>query len=92
MYSSVCCVRDFAEILADWDLSYLRATKWHSVDQAIKRLEDSLKWRREFGLYTMEASHVEPEVRRNDKFHYSNFSYHFQLKLGRYWEDGLVRL
>ncbi|KAF8825192.1 CRAL/TRIO domain-containing protein [Lentinula edodes] len=37
-------------------LRYLRATKW-KVDDAIKRLESTLKWRREFGLYT----HITPE-------------------------------
>ena len=43
--------------------SYLRATKWESVKTAIERLEDTLKWRREFGIYDLSADVVEPEVR-----------------------------
>ncbi|THH27619.1 hypothetical protein EUX98_g6573 [Antrodiella citrinella] len=43
-------------------LRYLRAVKWHSADAAIKRLEATLKWRREFGWYDkITAEHVEPE-------------------------------
>lgn len=43
-------------------LRYLRATKWKSASVAIDRLEATLKWRREFGLYdTVNAAHVEPE-------------------------------
>ncbi|KAJ3714888.1 CRAL TRIO domain-containing protein [Lentinula guzmanii] len=43
-------------------LRYLRATKW-KVDDAIKRLESTLKWRREFGLYAhMTPEHLEPEA------------------------------
>ncbi|KIK62976.1 hypothetical protein GYMLUDRAFT_41278 [Collybiopsis luxurians FD-317 M1] len=43
-------------------LRYLRATKW-KLNDAIKRLESTLKWRREFGLYThVTAEHVEPEA------------------------------
>ncbi|KAG7089517.1 hypothetical protein E1B28_011193 [Marasmius oreades] len=42
-------------------LRYLRATKW-KVSQAIQRLESTLKWRREYGLYNhITAAHVEPE-------------------------------
>ncbi|TFY75993.1 hypothetical protein EWM64_g8022 [Hericium alpestre] len=41
-------------------LRYLRATKWH-VEQAIERLESTLRWRREFGLYDLTPAHVEPE-------------------------------
>ncbi|TDL19891.1 CRAL/TRIO domain-containing protein [Rickenella mellea] len=42
-------------------LRYLRATKWEP-QAAIKRLEDTLKWRREYGLYDkVTAEHVEPE-------------------------------
>ncbi|KAI8982724.1 CRAL/TRIO domain-containing protein [Trametes punicea] len=44
-------------------LRYLRAVKWASAQAAIKRLEDTLKWRREFGLYDrITAAYVEPEV------------------------------
>ncbi|KIJ95784.1 hypothetical protein K443DRAFT_682763 [Laccaria amethystina LaAM-08-1] len=43
-------------------LRYLRATKW-KVQPAITRLEVTLKWRREYGLYdTVNAAHVEPEA------------------------------
>ena len=37
--------------------------KWASAQAAIKRLEATLKWRREYGIYDLiTASHVEPEV------------------------------
>ena len=43
---------------------FIRVIKWASPQAAIKRLEATLKWRREFGIYdTVTASHVEPEVR-----------------------------
>ena len=46
-----------------WTNRYLRATKWASAAAAIKRIEETLSWRREYGLYderfTPEA--VEPE-------------------------------
>ncbi|TCD67152.1 hypothetical protein EIP91_000437 [Steccherinum ochraceum] len=43
-------------------LRYLRAVKWASAEAAIKRLEDTLKWRREFGWYDkITAEYVEPE-------------------------------
>ncbi|OBZ72137.1 CRAL-TRIO domain-containing protein C23B6.04c, partial [Grifola frondosa] len=42
---------------------YLRATKWASAHAAIKRLEETLVWRREYGVYDIiTASHVEPEA------------------------------
>lgn len=42
---------------------YLRATKWASPEAAIKRLEATLRWRREFGFYTtVTPEYVEPEV------------------------------
>ncbi|KAG8772067.1 hypothetical protein FRC16_005745 [Serendipita sp. 398] len=45
----------------DCILRYLRATKW-DVPSAIRRLETTLLWRREFGFYTfVTAEHVEPE-------------------------------
>ena len=40
---------------------YLRATKWDVV-KAIERLESTLKWRREFGVYTHTPEYLEPEV------------------------------
>ncbi|KAF9468031.1 CRAL-TRIO domain-containing protein [Collybia nuda] len=44
-------------------LRYLRAVKWKSSNAAIERLEATLKWRREYGLYDLvTASHVEPEA------------------------------
>ncbi|KAF9000595.1 CRAL-TRIO domain-containing protein [Cyathus striatus] len=43
-------------------LRFLRATKW-KVTQAIRRLENTLKWRREFGIYDkVSTEHVEPEA------------------------------
>ncbi|PPQ69151.1 hypothetical protein CVT25_004531 [Psilocybe cyanescens] len=43
-------------------LRYLRASKW-KVSGAIQRLESTLAWRREFGLYdTVDAKLVEPEA------------------------------
>lgn len=45
-------------------LRYLRAVKWKTSSAAIERLEATLKWRREYGLYDLvKASHVEPEVK-----------------------------
>ncbi|RPD59669.1 CRAL/TRIO domain-containing protein [Lentinus tigrinus ALCF2SS1-6] len=44
-------------------LRFLRAVKWASAQAAIKRLEGTLKWRREYGVYDLiTASHVEPEA------------------------------
>ncbi|KAI0044925.1 CRAL/TRIO domain-containing protein [Auriscalpium vulgare] len=42
-------------------LRYLRGTKWN-LKNAIDRIEGSLKWRREFGIYTLSAADVEPEA------------------------------
>lgn len=39
----------------------LNASKWE-VHTAIQRLDDTLKWRREFGVHDITAEHVEPEV------------------------------
>lgn len=45
---------------------YLRAVKWKTTKAAIQRLEATLKWRREYGIYdVVSANHVEPEVRNN---------------------------
>lgn len=42
---------------------YLRATKWKTSTAAIQRLEVTLKWRREYGIYdVLTAEHIEPEV------------------------------
>jgi len=46
----------------DCMLRYLRATKWESAKTAIERLEDTLKWRRKFGIYDLSADTVEPEA------------------------------
>ncbi|KAI0366133.1 CRAL/TRIO domain-containing protein [Pilatotrama ljubarskyi] len=44
-------------------LRFIRAVKWASAQAAVKRLEETLKWRREFGLYDLiTASYVEPEA------------------------------
>ncbi|KAK7463518.1 Phosphatidylinositol transfer protein (PITP) [Stygiomarasmius scandens] len=43
-------------------LRYLRATKW-KLDSCIQRLEATLKWRREFGLYgKITPAYIEPEA------------------------------
>ncbi|KAK0223308.1 CRAL/TRIO domain-containing protein [Armillaria fumosa] len=43
-------------------LRYLRASKW-KTEAAIHRMEDTLKWRRSYGLYTtLTSEHVEPEA------------------------------
>ncbi|KAG6877808.1 hypothetical protein C0993_003782 [Termitomyces sp. T159_Od127] len=48
-------------------LRYLRAVKWKTTKAAIQRLEATLKWRREYGLYdVVSANHVEPEVRNKN--------------------------
>lgn len=46
----------------DCMLRFLRATKWSSAKAAIERLEGTLKWRREFGIYDISAELVEPEA------------------------------
>ncbi|KAF5367525.1 hypothetical protein D9758_003628 [Tetrapyrgos nigripes] len=44
-------------------LRYLRATKWKSADACIQRIESTLKWRREFGIYDkITSSYIEPEA------------------------------
>ncbi|PVF97232.1 CRAL/TRIO domain-containing protein [Serendipita vermifera] len=48
-------------LTSDCILRYLRATKWQPAE-AIKRLEETLKWRREFGIYDrISSDHVKPE-------------------------------
>ncbi|KAF8575184.1 CRAL/TRIO domain-containing protein [Ramaria rubella] len=42
-------------------IRYLRASKW-DVQTTIQRLEDTLRWRREFGVEDLAAEHVEPEA------------------------------
>ncbi|KAI0119140.1 CRAL/TRIO domain-containing protein [Daldinia grandis] len=41
-------------------LRYLRATKWHEKD-AEKRLQETLAWRREYGVEELTADHIGPE-------------------------------
>ncbi|KAG8630902.1 hypothetical protein KVT40_000042 [Elsinoe batatas] len=41
-------------------LRYLRATKW-SVPNALKRLQGTLSWRREYGADTFTADYISPE-------------------------------
>ncbi|KAG8794554.1 hypothetical protein FRC17_008280, partial [Serendipita sp. 399] len=49
-------------LTSDCILRFLRATKWE-VPEAIQRLETTLKWRRDYGLYTdLTAELVEPEA------------------------------
>lgn len=62
--------RDLRSLFANafiWEFDnkkrYLRATKWASAKVAIERLEGTLKWRREYGIYDeLTAELVEPEV------------------------------
>jgi hypothetical protein len=42
-------------------LRYLRATKWN-VNEAKKRLEGTIVWRREYGTDTLTSETIEPEV------------------------------
>ena len=44
-------------------IRYLRASKWN-LATAKRRLEETLKWRREYGFYdgTLSPESVEPEV------------------------------
>ncbi|KAK4963524.1 Phosphatidylinositol transfer protein (PITP) [Elasticomyces elasticus] len=41
-------------------LRYLRATKWHTPN-ALKRLQSTLSWRREYGADTFTADYISPE-------------------------------
>ncbi|KAI1464618.1 CRAL/TRIO domain-containing protein [Daldinia caldariorum] len=41
-------------------LRYLRATKWHEKE-AEKRLQETLAWRREYGVEELTAEHISPE-------------------------------
>lgn len=41
-------------------LRFLRATKWH-VNDAVKRIEKTLVWRREYGVEKLTPEHVSPE-------------------------------
>ncbi|OTB05870.1 hypothetical protein M426DRAFT_319558 [Hypoxylon sp. CI-4A] len=41
-------------------LRFLRATKWHEKDSE-KRLQETLAWRREYGVEELTADHISPE-------------------------------
>lgn len=41
-------------------LRYLRATKWHQKE-SLKRLHDTVQWRREYGVEELTAEHISPE-------------------------------
>ncbi len=41
-------------------LRYLRATKWHEKEAA-KRLQDTLAWRRDYGVEELTPDHISPE-------------------------------
>lgn len=61
--SSHCLLEPMA--LSKGRARYMRATKWSGAKNAIKRLEETLLWRREFGLYDDErvtAENIEPEA------------------------------
>ncbi|KAM6490528.1 CRAL-TRIO domain containing protein [Amanita muscaria] len=48
-------------------LRFLRASEWDSL-KTIQRLERTLKWRRDFGIYDLiSAKHVEPEAEKNEE-------------------------
>ncbi|EIW83953.1 CRAL TRIO domain-containing protein [Coniophora puteana RWD-64-598 SS2] len=50
-------------------LRYLRAVKWNSAEEAIQRLETTLKWRRDYGLYdTITPDSVQPEALTGKEF------------------------
>lgn len=53
-------------------LRYLRATSWHGVDAASKRLLATLTWRREYGLakFTQEYISIENETGKQTIFGY----------------------
>jgi len=55
-------------------LRYLRATSFHSVDAAAKRLLTTLTWRREYGLskFTLEYISVENETGKQTVFGFDN--------------------
>lgn len=52
--------RERAWLTRDCLLRYLRATKW-SVDDAAKRLQGTLGWRREYGLDDFTPDYISPE-------------------------------
>ena len=41
---------------------FSRAVKWSSAKDAIERVEDTLKWRREFGVWDLSADELKVEV------------------------------
>ncbi|KAH9944998.1 CRAL/TRIO domain-containing protein [Epithele typhae] len=44
-------------------LRFIRAIKWASAPEGVKRVEATLRWRREFGVYdVINTAHVEPEA------------------------------
>jgi hypothetical protein len=51
---------------------------------AIKRLEDTLKWRREFGIYDkITPEYIEPEVRGNEFFKFTFNTNNLKAKDGK---------
>jgi hypothetical protein len=75
--------------------SYLRASKW-VLEKATQRLEATLKWRREYGVYTIvTAEHVEPEVsqfERKGRICITFYLHPSLTNLGSHWEAGCLRL
>jgi len=48
---------------SDYPPRFLRATRWNAAD-CIKKLEATLKWRREYGIYdTLTAESIKEHVR-----------------------------
>ncbi|PQK14533.1 hypothetical protein BB8028_0005g00640 [Beauveria bassiana] len=52
--------RERAWLTRDCLLRYLRATKWH-VDDAAKRVQATMAWRREYGLDDFTPDYISPE-------------------------------
>lgn len=46
----------------------MRAIKWSSVKEGIDRVEGTLKWRREFGVWDLSAEELKVEVRSSIPF------------------------
>lgn len=85
-YNYLCCTYELYR--------YLRATKWAGAEQAIKRLEDTLRWRRQFGLYDkIKAEYIEPEVCHPAPLtHWIHLVYSKRLHSGSDGEDDHVWL
>src|SRR6266850_6960497 len=75
--------KDCQYAFGNWN-RYLRATKWVSANVAIERLEGTLKWRREYGVYDLTADMVEPEVSEFSVSGLLRFFTHFRFAHATY--------